>query len=159
MVTPTKILILRLSTSIDNLKGTSKQIKFTKKEVSFLIENEVCRVATSHNDIPHIVAVNYIHDKDFLYFATDYDTKKYKNLEKNKRIAVIIDVYNSSLNNKAVVIQGTADLVETGEEFKRLYKIFETKFEWVRNDPWREGEAPFVKVLPGNKVSWGLEDS
>ena len=58
-----------------------------------------------------------------------------------------------------MVIQGTAHLVETGEEFKRLYKIFEKKFEWVRNDPWREGEAPFVKVQPGNKVSWGLEDS
>ncbi|MDQ6864731.1 MAG: pyridoxamine 5'-phosphate oxidase family protein, partial [Thermoproteota archaeon] len=83
------------------MKGSNKQVKFTKKEVSFLIENEVCRVATSHNDIPHIVPVNYIHENDFLYFATDYNTKKYKNLEKNKRIAVIIDVYNSSLNNKA----------------------------------------------------------
>jgi hypothetical protein len=50
-------------------------------------------------------------------------------------------------------------LVETGEEFKRLYKIFEKKFEWVRNDPWREGDSPFVKVQPDNKVSWGLEDS
>jgi nitroimidazol reductase NimA-like FMN-containing flavoprotein (pyridoxamine 5'-phosphate oxidase superfamily) len=141
------------------LKGGNKQVKFTKKEVSFLLGNEVCRVATSHNDIPHIVSVNYIHENDLLYFATDYDTKKYKNLEKNKRIAVIVDVYNSSQNNKAVVIQGIADLVEAGEEFRRLYKIFEKRFEWVRNDPWKEGEAPFVKVHPGSKVSWGLEDS
>src|SRR6476619_6825943 len=105
------------------MKGSNnnnKQVKFTEKEVSFLLENEVCRVATSHNDIPHIVPVNYIHKNDFLYFATDYNTKKYKNLEKNKRIAVKVDVYNSSQNNKAVVIQGIADLVETGEEFRRL---------------------------------------
>jgi hypothetical protein len=26
----------------------------------------------------------------------------------------------------------------------------------VRDDPWGEGEAPFLKVVPKNKVSWGL---
>jgi nitroimidazol reductase NimA-like FMN-containing flavoprotein (pyridoxamine 5'-phosphate oxidase superfamily) len=141
-----------------NLMGSSsnKQVKFTKKEVSFLLENEVCRVATSHNDIPHIVPVNYIHENNYLYFATDYGTRKYHNLRKNKRIAVTIDVCNSSLDNRAVVIQGSSEFIERGKEFKRLYKIFEKKFEWVRNDPWREGEAPFVKVQTSNKVSWGL---
>ncbi|HEY6668803.1 MAG TPA: pyridoxamine 5'-phosphate oxidase family protein [Candidatus Nitrosopolaris sp.] len=142
------------------MKGSNnnnKQVKFTEKEVSFLLENEVCRVASSHNDIPHIVPVNYIHENNFLYFATDYNTKKYQNLEKNKRIAVVVDIYNSSVENKAVIIQGTAELIERGEEFKKLYKIFEKRFEWVRNDPWKEGEAPFVKVKPGIKVSWGLE--
>ena len=143
------------TSSINN--NNSKQIKFTEKEVSFLLENEVCRVATSsHNNIPHIVPVNYIYENNLLYFATDYGTKKYQNLEKNKRIALIVDVYNSSVDNKAVLIQGTAELIKKGEEFKRLYKIFERKFEWVRADPWKEDEAPFVKVKPGHKVSWGL---
>jgi nitroimidazol reductase NimA-like FMN-containing flavoprotein (pyridoxamine 5'-phosphate oxidase superfamily) len=142
---------------MDDLMGSSnKQVKFTRKEVSFLLENGVCRVATSHNDIPHIVPVNYIYENNYLYFATDYATRKYHNLQKNKRIAVTIDVYNSSLDNRAVVIQGSSELIERGGEFKRLYKIFEKKFEWVRNNPWREGEAPFIKVQPSNKVSWGL---
>jgi nitroimidazol reductase NimA-like FMN-containing flavoprotein (pyridoxamine 5'-phosphate oxidase superfamily) len=138
--------------------NNSKQAKFTEKEVSFLLDNEVCRVATSSHksNIPHIVPVNYIYENNFLYFATDYGTKKYQNLEKNKRIAIIVDVYNSSVDNKAVLIQGTAELIQKGEEFKRLYKIFERKFEWVRADPWKEGEAPFVKVKPGHKLSWGL---
>ena len=137
---------------------SDKHVKFTKSEVSFLLENVVCRVATSHNDIPHIVPVNYIHENNFIYFATDYGTKKYQNLQKNKRIAVVVDVYNSSLNNKALVIQGTAELIERGDEFKRMYKIFEQKFEWVRNDPWKEGEAPFIKAKPFRKVSWGLDE-
>ena len=153
----TKIFILRLSTSIgDSIGGNNKQLSFTKKEVSFLLENEICRVATSYNNIPHIAPVNYVYENKFLYFATDYNTRKYHNLQKNKKMAVIIDVYNSSLNNIAVLIQGSSELIEKGEEFKRLYKIFERKFEWVRNDPWQEGEAPFVKVHPVNKVSWGL---
>jgi uncharacterized protein len=152
-----KIFILRLSKSIgDSIGGSNKQVRFTKKEVSFLLANEICRVATSYNNIPHIVPVNYMYENNFLYFATDYNTRKYRNLQKNKKIAVTIDVYNTSLNNIGVVIQGSSELIERGEEFKRLYKTFERKFEWVRNDPWQEGEAPFIKIHPVNKVSWGL---
>jgi hypothetical protein len=69
-----------------------------------------------------------------------------------------VDVYNSSVENKAVVIQGISHIIERGEEFKKLYEKFHKKFEWVRNDPWKEGEAPFIKVKPLRKVSWGLKD-
>jgi len=26
----------------------------------------------------------------------------------------------------------------------------------VRAMPWKEGEAPFVKIVPKKKVSWGI---
>jgi nitroimidazol reductase NimA-like FMN-containing flavoprotein (pyridoxamine 5'-phosphate oxidase superfamily) len=136
----------------------NKEVKFTKREEKFLLENEVCRAATSHNDIPHVTPVSYIYENNWLVIATDYDTKKYKNLKTNKNIALAVDVYNSSVENKAVVIQGTSHIIERGEEFKKLYQKFHKKFEWVRNDPWKEGEAPFIKVKPLSKVSWGLED-
>jgi len=35
--------------------------------------------------------------------------------------------------------------------------MFSEKFTWVRNDPWKENEAPFLKIIVSNKVSWGLE--
>jgi uncharacterized protein len=135
----------------------NKEVKFTKKEETFLLENEVCRVASSHNDIPHVTPVTYIYENSWFFIATDYDTKKYKNLETNKNIALVVDIYNSSVENKALVIQGTSDIIERGEEFKKLYKKFDKKFEWVRNDPWKEGEAPFIKIKPLSKISWGLE--
>ena len=133
-------------------------MKFTKDEEEFLLENEVCRVATSHNNIPHITPVTYIYEDGFFFIATDYNTRKYKNLKANENIAIAVDVYNSSVEYKAVVIQGTVDIIERGEEFKKLYQKFDEKFEWVRNDPWKEGEAPFIKVKPSSKVSWGLEE-
>jgi uncharacterized protein len=136
-----------------------KEVKFTKKEDKFLLENEVCRVATSGNDVPHIIPVTYIYENSSFFFATDYDTRKYKNLRANKNIALAVDIYNSSVENKAVVIQGTIDIIERGEEFKNLYQKFDKKFEWVRNDPWKEGEAPFIKIKPFSKVSWGLEEN
>jgi uncharacterized protein len=136
-----------------------KEVKFTKKEDKFILENEVCRVATSGNDVPHIIPVTYIYENSSFFFATDYDTRKYKNLRANKNIALAVDIYNSSVENKAVVIQGTVDIIERGEEFKKLYQKFDKKFEWVRNDPWKEGEAPFIKIKPFSKVSWGLEEN
>lgn len=129
---------------------------FTKAEKDFLGKNEACRVATCHDDIPHITPVSYYFEDGVFYFATDYETKKLDNIRNNNRIALAVDVY-SSVGNKAVCIQGTAELIERGSEFSRLYKTFSQRFEWVRQDPWKEGEAPFVKVTPTGKVSWGVK--
>jgi len=116
----------------------------------------VCRIATSHDDVPHVVPVAYIYDKDAITFVTDYGTRKYKNLEVNKNVSVVVDVYDHSGENKAIILQGKAVIIERGAEFKRLYQIFNKRFEWVRKNPWKEGEAPFVRVDAFNKVSWGM---
>ncbi|MDQ4014565.1 MAG: pyridoxamine 5'-phosphate oxidase family protein [Thermoproteota archaeon] len=139
-------------------EGGFKQalVEFPEAEKKFLKHHEVCRAATSHNDTPHVTPVNFVFDDGFFYFVTDYDTKKYRNLAKNKKSALVVDVYNSSKDNKAVIVQGVVEFVERGEEFQKLYDIFYEKFDWVREDPWKEGEAPFVKVKPLNKVSWGF---
>ena len=106
----------------------------------------------------HHIIILRIYENSLFFFTTDYNTRKFRNLKDNKNIALAVDVYNSSTKNKAVIIQGTADIIERGKEFKKLYQKFEKKFEWVRNNPWKEGEAPFIKVKPTNKVSWGLEE-
>ncbi len=137
-------------------RRNSRQAIFNKKERKFLLENEVCRVSTSHNEVPHVTPVAYIYEKNFLFFATDYETRKYKNLKVNNRIAASIDIYSSSIENKAVLVQGTADIIEKGREFRNLYQKFYKKFEWVRKDPWKEGESPFIKIKTFNKISWGL---
>jgi nitroimidazol reductase NimA-like FMN-containing flavoprotein (pyridoxamine 5'-phosphate oxidase superfamily) len=132
------------------------KVKVTQKERKFLLENEVCRIATSHDDVPHVVPVAYIYDKDAITFVTDYGTRKYKNLEVNKNVSVVVDVYDHSGENKAIILQGKAVIIERGAEFKRLYQIFNKRFEWVRKNPWKEGEAPFVRVDAFNKVSWRM---
>lgn len=128
-------------------------IKFTPKEIKFLKKNEGCRIATSLNDVPHIVPVSYYFENGYFYFATDYDTKKYANLKKNKNIAISVDIYSPG-RHKAVIVQGTASFIERGIQFKRLYDIFYKRFAWVRATPWGENEAPFVKITPKKKFSW-----
>jgi uncharacterized protein len=130
-------------------------LKFTIKESKFLEDNEVCRIATCTNDVPHIAPVTYYFEDGFFYFATDYNTKKYANLKKNDKIAISVDIYLPG-KHKAVVIQGSTIFIEKGPQFKKLYEVFYKKFSWVREDPWKENEAPFVKITPKTKISWGL---
>jgi nitroimidazol reductase NimA-like FMN-containing flavoprotein (pyridoxamine 5'-phosphate oxidase superfamily) len=131
------------------------KMAFSKAEREFLDRNEACRIATCHGRIPHVAPVSYVFQDGAFYIATDYETRKYKNVKENNRVALVVDVYGSE-GNKAVCIQGRAEIIGKGREFARLYKVFHERFEWVREDPWREGEAPFLKVTPTVKVSWGL---
>jgi nitroimidazol reductase NimA-like FMN-containing flavoprotein (pyridoxamine 5'-phosphate oxidase superfamily) len=131
------------------------KVTFSKAERDFLGRNEACRMATCHDNVPHVVPVSCVFEDGAFYIATDYETKKYENIKEYGRVALAVDVY-SPVGNKAVCVQGRAEIIERGREFARLYKIFNERFEWVREDPWEEGEAPFVKVTPTNKVSWGL---
>lgn len=112
-------------------------VRFTLKEIGFLKKNEACRIATSHDDIPHVTPVTYYFDDVYFYIATDYDTKKYANLKKNNKVALAIDIYSDG-KHKAIIIQGTAEFIERGTEFKKLYNIFHEKFSWVREMPWKE---------------------
>lgn len=130
-------------------------IEFTSSEIKFLNSLEEARIATSHSDIPHIKPVSYVYLDGIIFYATDYDTRNYKNLKINPNAAISIDTYKSK-DHKAVVIQGNAKIIENGEEFQKIYSVFFDKFQWVRDTPWKENEAPFVKIIPKKKVSWGL---
>ena len=132
-------------------------IKFTQKETEFLETVEEARLATSHDNVPHVKPVSFVFgDNGTIVIATDYDTRSFTNIRANPRVGVVVDIYKTK-EHKAVCIQGKAEIIESGFEFKRWYDIFYKKFLWVREEPWKEGEAPFVKVVPSNRVSWGLD--
>jgi nitroimidazol reductase NimA-like FMN-containing flavoprotein (pyridoxamine 5'-phosphate oxidase superfamily) len=129
-------------------------MRFTARETAFLSKNEVCRLATASRDAePHVVPVCYIFQGGYFYIATDYGTKKYKNVIENPRVALVVDVYNP---HKAVAVEGAVEVLERGEEFRRIREMFYRKFKWARDDPWEEGESPILKVKPLRKSSWGL---
>ena len=131
-------------------------VSFSQKEIGFLQEIEECRVATSHDDMPHVKPVSFIYENETILIATDYDTRMYKNLLENPKAAVSIDIYKNK-DHKAICLQGKVVIIENGDEFSRIYKKFHERFEWVQSQPWEENEAPFIKIIPFSKSSWGLE--
>ena len=131
-------------------------VSFSEKEIDFLNKMEECRVATAHNNIPHVKPVSYLYEEGTILIATDYDTRMYKNLLENPKAALSIDIYKNK-GHKAVCVQGDVSIIENGDEFLRIYKKFHDRFDWVRTQAWKENEAPFVKITPITKSSWGLE--
>lgn len=130
-------------------------IEFSVEEVEFIANNECCRLATCFKNKPHVVPVCHIFMDGYFYISTDYDTKKFYNIKNNPYASLVVDVYSPS-NHKGVVICGSVILIERGELFKEVYTMFYNKFEWVKNNPWFEGESPFLKIQPESKTSWGL---
>jgi len=129
-------------------------LKFNAGEERFLEENEVGRFATMTKDgFPHVVPVSYIYHCGAFWIATDYQTRKYRNLRSYKKIGLVVDAGYDS--NHGMLIQGKAKIYERGREFRKIYAIFNKKFNWVRADPWKEGEAPFIKIQPVRKACWG----
>lgn len=116
---------------------------------------EEARIATSHDNMPHVKPVSFVYHKDSILVATDYKTRTYENINANPNVSIVIDVYKHG-DHKAVCIQGQAEIVEEGSDFQEFYKIFFEKFQWVRKDPWKEDEAPFLRIIPNNKISWGI---
>lgn len=129
--------------------------QLTPSEFKFTVENECCRLATSFKDIPHVVPVSYIYESNLIYISTDYNTKKLFNIHKNPNVSLAIDIYIPN-QNKGIVINGKVKIIERGQLYNKIYLLFYNKFEWVRNNPWKEGEAPFLEIKPYTKTSWGI---
>jgi len=129
-------------------------LKFTEKEKKFLTSIEEARFATASKSMPHVKPVSFVFQDDSFYIATDYKTVTYKNIKKNPRAAISVDIYKIG-GHKAVLAQGDVEIIEDGSEFKKIYAVFFEKFAWVRKDPWSEKEAPFLRLVPRHKTSWG----
>lgn len=132
-------------------------MEFDVEEKNFIIKNECCRLATCFKNKPHVVPVSYIFSDNCFYIASDYDTKKIKNIQNNPYVSLVVDIYLPT-KHKGIVVNGTVEFIENGELFDNIYKKFFNKFEWVRRNPWVEGESPFLKICPYSKVSWGLKN-
>jgi nitroimidazol reductase NimA-like FMN-containing flavoprotein (pyridoxamine 5'-phosphate oxidase superfamily) len=130
-------------------------IRFTEKEKAFLASIEEARIATAGKTFPHVKPVSFIFQDDSFYIATDYKTKTYKNIKADPHAAITVDIYDPG-KHKAVLAQGDVKIIEDGPEFKKIYAKFFEKFAWVKKDPWNEKEAPFLRLVPKHKTSWGL---
>jgi len=127
---------------------------FRKSEESFLRRMEIGRLATISSDgTPHVVPVSYLFKDNAFLIAVDYNTRKLRNIRRNRRTALVVDTLRP---NRGILIQGNAKLMQKGAEFRRAYSQFYKAFGWVRADPWKEGEAPFIRITPTSKASWGF---
>ncbi|MCL5239021.1 MAG: pyridoxamine 5'-phosphate oxidase family protein [Candidatus Marsarchaeota archaeon] len=127
-------------------------IKFTEEEEALLKKQDVARVATvSDKGWPQVTPVVHLYNDGFIYFIVDYGSRKEKNIAANNKVGVVVDVY--SRQPQSVIIQGLAEAITKGDEFKRIERMFEERHAYYKSNPVKEGDAPIIKVTPVRKFS------
>jgi Pyridoxamine 5'-phosphate oxidase len=115
-------------------------VAMTKEEIDeFLSGRWVARLATTGKDgYPHIAPLWYYWDGACIYFALTQTRQSCKNLRRDPRCSVVIDMDERPLMGmrgnfaKAVVIIGDAELTEVGSGKKVM----------IEDGPWKGEHAP-----------------
>ena len=81
--------------------------------VDFLAQPLLARLATADplSGQPHVVPVWYEWDGEYLYISAFKSTRKIRELERNPRISVVVDVMDDANHNRAVLFEGSAEIL------------------------------------------------
>ena len=130
----------------------------------FLNKPLLARLATADPEKlqPHVVPVWYGWDGQSLWISAFRSTRKVKELIKNPRCSIVIDVDDASGGIRAVLMEGTVQLVTTPQ------KLLEENTTWVytrylgtkgvlASDPqsWiKDPENLLIKLTPDFVKTW-----
>jgi hypothetical protein len=83
----------------------------------------MARFATVGPDgIPNVVPACYVHRSDAFWMLTDYRTRKYRNLQRNDKVAALVDVGNAS--NRGILVQDELRPSKEGRSSVRFMTFF-----------------------------------
>ena len=132
-----------------------------KKDLAKLVTWErVVRVATvSPRGVLHVVPVVHVLADGKVYFASDPDARKIRNLRANPQIAMTVDVYGDDWSHlRGVLIQGTTRLFDRGPQWRRVRTLLYEKYpQYPEKSALEERETVVVEVTPRHVFSWGLD--
>ncbi len=133
--------------------------RLSGKVLAFIRSQRVARVATVGRDgTPHNVPVCTVAASGRIYFATEKDARKVRDLRTNPHVALVFDHYSENWQRLAgAMIVGTAAIMDQGAAFRRARQALYRKFKsYARVAPIEEGESVIVCVTPTGSFSWGL---
>jgi nitroimidazol reductase NimA-like FMN-containing flavoprotein (pyridoxamine 5'-phosphate oxidase superfamily) len=134
-------------------------MKLSAKEKQFVACLRVARVATVGSDsVPHNVPVCPIFDKNKIYFGTERNARKLRNIQSNPNVTLTFDEYSEAWDYlRGVMLQGQARIVNK-EEFRTIRKrIYEKYSQYEQSAPLGERDSVIVEVTPERKFSWGID--
>jgi len=82
---------------------------------TFLARPIIARIATVRaNGSPQLAPMWFLYEDGVMYMSTRTYAAKVKHIQKNPRVAVVVDEMVAPLKNKVVTIEGTAEILTTG---------------------------------------------
>lgn len=97
---------------------------------------------------PHVVPISPVLDGDLILFATDEESAKVRNLRANPRVSLVFDDYLEDWTAlRAVMIRGTARVLDHGPEWDRVRTLLYRKFEqYEPSSPIEPGRSVIVEI-------------
>jgi len=134
-------------------------VEFSPKELRYLEQQMVGRLATaSKKGAPHVAPICYASNSERIFIHTGRSSKKVRNIMENRRVAFVADEYLSWEKNRGVIIQGFAEILESGKEYELGRRLIYGKYpKWEHEYPIIEGEEILLAIIPKKVLSWGLE--
>ena len=133
--------------------------RLSGKVLAFVRSQRVARLGTvGHDGTPHNVPVCTVAANGRIYFATEKDARKVRNLRKNPRVALVFDHYSENWQRLAgAMIVGTSVIMDQGAAFRRARQALYRKYKsYARVAAIEEGDSVIVCVTPTGSFSWGL---
>jgi nitroimidazol reductase NimA-like FMN-containing flavoprotein (pyridoxamine 5'-phosphate oxidase superfamily) len=134
-------------------------MKLNKAEQDFVESMRVMRIATVDADgVAHNVPVCPVVDKGRIYFATERNARKARNIKANPHVTVVFDEYTEAWDYlRGVMVHGDARVVNKAE-FRRLRKQIYAKYpQYESKAALGDRDSVIVEVKADQKFSWGFE--
>jgi nitroimidazol reductase NimA-like FMN-containing flavoprotein (pyridoxamine 5'-phosphate oxidase superfamily) len=133
--------------------------KLSKSDVEFIQQLPIGRLATVTKECEPVVRPVWpVFDSVFIYFASDPDTPKLEHIEANPEVSMVFDDYDRDnwSNAKGIRIQGEAEILWEGEEYRYAHSLLEEKYPEYRSPEgsWKEGDVPIIKITPTSFSKW-----
>lgn len=131
--------------------------RLTGKDLRFLTREKVVRVATAGRDgRPWVVPVCHVVANGVIYFGSDRNGVKVRNIARTRKAGLVADRYRDSWKGlRGVALTGRADILSRGAEFVRAVRLLYRKYpQYERASPLEPGESVVVRVKPIRVISW-----
>ncbi|MFH8570281.1 pyridoxamine 5'-phosphate oxidase family protein [Streptomyces sp. NPDC017993] len=127
----------------------------------FLADRRTCRVATVSGDgAPHVGALWFVWDGDALWLYSITRSKRWAQLRKDARLAVVVDDGHEYGELRGVELAGRAVFIgeapRTGEPCPELdapERLFAAKYFGMDEMP-HDGRHAWVRLTPSTVTSW-----
>ena len=127
-------------------------VMFSEKEIEYLKSQRIARIATAavSPDVsvqPDVVPVGFDFDGEYFYVGgmNILKSRKYKNVLKNNKVAIVIDDLKSvdPWDPRGIRMYGTADIVTRQSGY-------------MEQTP--HPQADYIRIKPEKKWSWGIDE-
>ena len=130
--------------------------------LTFLQEARVARLATADRaGRPLVVPVCFAVDGDRLYSAVDAKPKRTRqlrrlaNIAENPHVSLVVDQYDDDWTRLCyVIVEGTAEVLATGEEFTRAVDRLVEKYAQYRAMGLDRDSGAVIRITPDRILAW-----